>query len=454
MFLATLYIAIIVFGVTMAFAREEEPIALQVTPWEVQGLSGNQEVGLNPENCTMSADYDNGFRLIFKAQGERLTALRILPTTKEMNNVLKIQGFVGLGIEKNSYALQARHEQGQIDASLLTVPSLADKLMDVTVMRIKLGVENHYFALQGFAESYHRMLVCMGVRPTKTLKVVNQESRVPNAPTLATETPREVADVPPSMPADPVDEVESAALDAMVPMIDYDEDVKAPEMPIEKDPAPVPEEEVEVVQAETEETVDGDDPQVQDEVQVGMPKWRAMKGEKLSTVLKKWAEMQGVQTHIALDRDPVLTKDIVSNGSFEVAVNSLLRETGMGSTAPTAIITNAHGRVTHIAGYQGGVLARNEMPVNETERWRALQGTDLRKVLMRWSAKNNVDFVWDAKETFLIPQSVKATVDYDTAVSLLLSQFEGQPVRPVGQLNIDPDTGRKSLIIKTLRNAG
>ena len=155
-FLVGFYLLIVAYGVAVA-ADQEDPIALQTSQWMIEGVQGNSQVGLNPDACTMTVDYDNGFRMSFKAKGERLTALRI-NTVDAANNILDIKGFVGFGIGKNSYALQSKHQNGQIDATLLTVPNVAEKLMDATVVRLKLGVKNYYFALQGFADGYQRLM--------------------------------------------------------------------------------------------------------------------------------------------------------------------------------------------------------------------------------------------------------------------------------------------------------
>lgn len=442
-FLTTLYAALVIYSVTAS--AKDDPIALQVSDWVIMGANGAQQVSASPDQCTMSVDYDNGFRLTLKARGDKLNALRLM-TTDKTNNVLKIKGFVGLGVGKNSYALQSKFENGQVDAALVTVPNLADKLEKATVFRLKLGIQNYYFALQGFSEGYRRLMMCMGTMPTKTLKVVNQESAVQDVPAVpqVTMAPPQV-EMAPEMPAEPVDVVNAQALETVPePIVVIETPVtEKPKQEVVENKMPAVEKKTEIVVAEkkTEPTPI-------------LPKWRAMKGEKLSSVLKKWAAIEGVKTHFAMDRDPVLSKDIVSNGSFAMAVNVLLKETGVGGNAPSAIVKNADGRVTHVAGYQGGTMARIAgRSVSDTHRWRALEGTDLRKVLKRWSKKNNVQFIWSAPETYLVRQSVKATVDYNKAVALLLAQFEGQSTRPVGELNIDPKTGQKSLVIKTSRLA-
>ena len=89
------------------------------------------------------------------------------------------------------------------------------------------------------------------------------------------------------------------------------------------------------------------------------------------------------------------------------------------------------------------------MPVMADNNWRALEGTDLRKVLMRWATREGVDFIWDADQMFLIKKSMKQDTDFVQAVSMVVNQFDDDAVKPVATLNIDPETKRKALIIKS-----
>lgn len=460
--LITIYAAIVFFGGVLSAKENDAPITIQTKGWDIIGLSGAQEVSQKPENCLMQTQYDNGLQVTFKATGKKMTALRVQSMHGGIN-LNDFKGFVGLGVGKNSYALQSKTIDGRIDATLLTVPNLAEKLKKATVFRLKLGTDNTYFALQGFDDAYHRLLVCMGVMPTKTLPVVNHAKGMPRPPVAQPKIDGETV-----MPSEPVEVVQATTLgETLLPIEGVDEDANVTKVDAQvKMPTPItpasaintPEKSNSAVIDDVKDAKDDKAPQLsekqvaEDEKKADLPKWRAFKGQKLSSVLIAWADQQGVETHIAMDQNPVLSKDIVLNGSFEMAVNALLKQTGVGNAA-SAIVKNNDGRVTHVAGYQGeAMINRDITPQSNKARWRALQGTDLRKVLMQWSAKEGVDFVWDAPEVYLVRESVKAVTTYEDAVSLILNQYNGQPTRPVAQLNKDPDTGRVSLIIKTKRS--
>jgi hypothetical protein len=436
LFLAIFYTAIVIYGGVLSaqnLPKEiDDPIVLQTSSWQTRGLEGVQAVSQTPENCVMSADYDNDVRISFKATGRRLTALRIESTGSEQD-VGQFLGFVGFGVGKNSYALQSNLVDNRLDASLLTIPNIVKKLQDSTVFRLKLGTQNTYYALQAFDEAYNNLMVCMGIVPQKKLKVVNHEKGMPRAPLSKTTEKLE-------MPSVPVEEVENTDLNISKsddkPLILSDSIINenAQDSLGEKD-----------LKDEKSNVFKGN------EVKPVLPEWRAFKGDSLSSVLRKWSKKQGIKTHIALDLDPVLSKDISSNGSFEMAVNSLLAETGQKSNT-SALVKNAEGRVTHVAGNRSAVLgsqAKRHYHGTTISRLRALQGTDLRNVLRQWSAKNNVELVWNAPQTYMVRQSVKTTFSFEEAVSLLLNQYKGQSMRPVAQLNKDPETGVRTLIINS-----
>jgi len=115
------------------------------------------------------------------------------------------------------------------------------------------------------------------------------------------------------------------------------------------------------------------------------------------------------------------------------------------------MIEDRNGDVTEISNQDINVspskVSKSSSPTNN---WRALQGTDLRKLLKRWSAREGVGFVWDADQSFLVKQTVKSETNYNNAVERLLSQYSVQGVRPVATLNIDPKTNAKTLIITVL----
>lgn len=194
---------------------------------------------------------------------------------------------------------------------------------------------------------------------------------------------------------------------------------------------------------------DADD--IDENLSVRMETWTANKGDKLSSVLETWANKANVKPEINLANDVALDRDFKIFGPLDIAVNQLLNDT-LGKNASSAYLENSKGNITKISEIN---MANNSTkalkPIDnkpvEMVKWRALQGTDLRKVLKKWSSDENVDLIWDADQTFLIKKTMKTMSDYNGAVAILLSQYSNQGVKPKGTLNVDPKTGRKSLVI-------
>lgn len=82
-------------------------------------------------------------------------------------------------------------------------------------------------------------------------------------------------------------------------------------------------------------------------------------------------------------------------------------------------------------------------------KWNALQGTSLRDILDQWSKNTGIRVVWDSEDTFPLPESVQEEGKFEDAVAKVLAQYRDRSIRPSAQLNEDPETGEKALIVKS-----
>ena len=82
-------------------------------------------------------------------------------------------------------------------------------------------------------------------------------------------------------------------------------------------------------------------------------------------------------------------------------------------------------------------------------KWEALEGTSLRDALEHWGQDAGVKIVWQADQGYPLPDTIKAKGSFEEAVMEVLAQYKGDAVRPVAQLNQDPKTGEKALIIRS-----
>ena len=416
-----LYFAFVIYGQAVMAMQPENIVPLAVTSPIVESVSNNKtaanivsnwdveefsrENGFPTGECVTRAEYDNNLEITFKGKNGQLSALRI----RDLNNNRQssINGFSSLGLGDNSYGLQSRSKPGQIDASLLTVPAPAQKIMDLGEYKLRVGKQDYNFNAGEFAYAYYELMKCTGYENAKTLKVVSHSR--------SRRTPLKKAVNVPSLPAEPIDLVVETNIDVQSASAKSD--------------------------AANVEDVD---------LSLEMQTWNAFKGDNVSSTLKDWANQAGVNANIDLSNDAKLNEDIRVFGSLDVAVEQLLKR-AMGDNQPLAMIEDRNGDVTEISNQDINVspskVSKSSSPTNN---WRALQGTDLRKLLKRWSAREGVGFVWDADQSFLVKQTVKSETNYNNAVERLLSQYSVQGVRPVATLNIDPKTNAKTLIITVL----
>lgn len=417
------YIALIIYSFS-AMAQEsssEKNLASPLVQWSVNKVF--KENGFPTRECLMKTSFDNGLEISFKGKGSTLTALRVKDVSGAVTS--KVGGFVGLGLGKSSYGLQSRSMRGQVDSSLLTVAHVADKIIAENMFRLKIGGQDYYFSAVGFEDGYDDLQTCLGRKDLKTLKVVDDSHRLPRPP---------MSDINIIMPAEPVDMVKTEPVEDKM-MDGKDLASSAPEPLLLPDPEVIPENPV-VTKTDAQ--------------------WTATKGQKIAMVLGEWGAKEGVNVAVNLDNNPSVIMDFAFDGSFSDAVNKLINDNmEWVGTRPTAILKDDQGVETQLTGYknEGHTQTVSSSVKYDPYRWRALEGTNLRKVLQQWAKREDVKFIWQADQTFLVRNSVKSTTEFPEAVSSLLAQYEDQKIRPVAQLNTDPATGEVSLIVKVLKSS-
>jgi len=347
--------------------------------------------GISTGACVMAATFDNGVELEFKGEEGQLTALRINGFRNDPYTI----GQVLLGLEGQMHGLQSRIKSHQIDSSLLTVPAPAQSIMGVGAFSLVLGDQDYEFLTRDFSDGYDELNRCVTRLTGVTIPVVSEAL-------LA--LPAADGDLGAMMPSQPLQHVN---VDQLVPV-------------------PVP--------AMTDGGADG---------------WRAEKGERLQDVLVRWTQQEGVALHADLTQNPLLREDFYSSGSLEGAVSELLSSFAtMGNTAVGMQSDGALPLMPSTVSAAPQPQMMSNQPVSQSQRrWRALQGTNLRKVLQRWSVREGIDFVWDSDQEFYVRNSLNKQGDFNGAVSALLAQYTGEGTSPRAALNTDPETGMTSLII-------
>ena len=82
--------------------------------------------------------------------------------------------------------------------------------------------------------------------------------------------------------------------------------------------------------------------------------------------------------------------------------------------------------------------------------WTALQGANISQVLGIWSRQADVELIWDTPNAFAVLESLEIGGTYEEAVQGLLDQYKDNQVRPVATLHVEPESGRKTLIVQGL----
>ncbi len=353
------------------------------------------KAGVPSGNCTMTAEFDNGVSLSFKSDDGKLSALRVNGFSNES---IKPIGFIGIGFDGDTYGLQSRSMPHQIDASLLTVPAPAQAIIGLEQFSVKIGADDYLFSTFGFQNGYNQLMTCEKRHGGTKMAVVSDPIYV-----------RRGEELKEMMPANPVMPVLGQDLEGLEPI-----------------------------------GVIGND-----RTDANKSLWVAEKGERLETILKRWTDEEGVKLLVDVGKNPIITNDFSFEGDLNTAVNLLISENpnlqGLNTTVQDDVDVRAVA--TTIDNQQIASANANNQKQSPNDNWRALQGTNLRKVLTRWAQKENIDFVWDADQEFYIRKSVKTDKDFNSVVAEILNQFDGQKVRPMATLNTDPATGKTALII-------
>ena len=206
--------------------------------------------------------------------------------------------------------------------------------------------------------------------------------------------------------------------------------------------------------------------------------WRASAGDSLQVTLTRWAQDAGVEIDWQADMGGEVMSDVAMATSFEDAVQTLIAEnaaaTGIQadlrggtrsdfgrdiesayrsgtavSSPPTSILPASTRPAPRRSSIMTSSSAMPAMSGISSAKWSARQGTNLRVALERWSAQAGVDVHWLANQSYAVRMPVQANSTYEEAIRQLLGQYSNEATRPYAELNNDPISGRRTLIIQT-----
>ncbi len=179
--------------------------------------------------------------------------------------------------------------------------------------------------------------------------------------------------------------------------------------------------------------------------------WDAKAGEDMKIVLSRWAERAGYDLDWKAAGDGKVAQDMTYTGNFEEAVGQLLAENS-AATGIAGHVETPTGNTKQIA-----MKAAPPEPVNAPaakaiipayhDAWSAPAGANIQTVLGQWADKAGVAVVWQSYMSVSVKNPVNVNGSFEQAVQSLLDQYNNDPSRPVAQLNIDPETGERTLLM-------
>lgn len=85
--------------------------------------------------------------------------------------------------------------------------------------------------------------------------------------------------------------------------------------------------------------------------------------------------------------------------------------------------------------------------------WQADKGESLRDVLSRWSSQANVTLIWETTHDFRLKDAINMHGTFGDVTGKLLSSYQGDLPRPIGQLHPNLPTGPSVLVVQNYGHA-
>lgn len=200
--------------------------------------------------------------------------------------------------------------------------------------------------------------------------------------------------------------------------------------------------------------------------------WRARKGENLRDVLQRWSTRGETNLMWASPDTPLLPKDFSFVGKYQDAVNALIKEAGGDNihsqyrgegmkptmmTPASTVTTNAPAPLPSniaVVPEPRNIFSKVFQPEVKSERkpetrWFGLSGAPLVEVIQVWADDAGVEVIWQSEKNFAVKNSISQVGQFEDAVFQALSQYDNEPIRPVGEMYNDPKTGRQVLVVRT-----
>lgn len=369
----------------------------QVGPAQLPSMRGLEGMSLP---CVLSNEYDNGFIVRFSGGGQQLLAMaidfrqNIFRPGRKYTAMLTLDGNYSKQVSGSAFAANT------LIFNLRDLDGFYQKAASASQMELSIADNAMNFSLGRIGAAYQALEQCYG------------GGDVQDAPAMVQNTPQQPAATrggrglaTPHIPAPNV-----------MPMPQSLDDIVQGDAAANGAPMPI-----------TSRMAAGGSS--------AMPQWNARSGEDMQVVLKRWADRAGYDLEWQTMQGGVVAQDIAMDGSFEQAVSQLLAMNGAGNGLASRI---------EPAFPSAGMKARTAGGANE---WVATASSDFQTVVTQWAQKAGVRLVWNTPVNAPIKQPVNMGGSFEAALQALLAQYDNDSVRPVGQLNTDPESGARTLSI-------
>lgn len=382
------------------------PQFMPVSGWSVEKTAFAQARGLNGVRlpCMMAANYDNGYILRLSGHSGQMLALAVDFRQNVFTQGRKYPSTIGLNQFGGFQTTAMAFSESTLIFNVRPYSGFYQQLQGSNTLTLDVDGNAFIFNLGNVGEALNRLEGCFGPStgaPIGTARSISEPMR----PDTKRETTNTVKD--------------------------WNEKVQPSAAPVNR----LEPQEMQMPQSMT---------------------WSAKAGDDIRDTLGRWSNRAGVALAWQSDRGGQVVSDINVKGTFEQAVQMLMAQNS------TALGIDA------MMGGQGNMSPMQPMPVAtapqsilppvsnlpETmspSQWAAPQGADLQVVLRQWSEREGVNFVWQAHHEFKLKRAVNGGQTYKSALQAVLSQFSNDGVRPAAQLNNDPESGQRLLVVQSSR---
>lgn len=393
--------------------------------WEVGSTQLASARGLKPMKlpCIISTEYDNGYTVRFSGGGNNLLAMAIDFRQEVFAQGRKYNAMISIG---DSYVKQVGATAFTSSTLIFNLRPLGDfysVLKGGKQMEVSIDNNAMKFNLDELATAYNGLESCYnGGNAAPVAPIIKDASADAKMPPTAVPPVEKIAAAPLPRSFDEI--IQNSEPATAAPM-----KIATPRGPDAAPAAVAPA--VTPMPARVSRNLEA----VATPAPAEAPQWNARAGEDMKIVLSRWADRAGYDLDWQSQQDGKVAQDVALTGSFEEAVSQLLAE----NSAATGI----SGRFD---------TADGSKPVTGSNGFNAAPGASLQSVLDQWGTKAGVAIVWQTSMNAPVKSAIKESGSFETAVESLLDQYSGDSARPVGRLNVDPQTGARTLYIEMDRS--